>query len=393
VTSIRCRIGGARFVLIGAASYGTAEFNRWRAELTKRLLAERGFAFVGVDGDWPDCHRLHCCAAGAAGVPNDPAAALWGLRRWPRWLWANEEVVEFAAWLRELNAGRRDRPAGFHGLDVHRRWDSLHAVLDHLGGHEPRAAAVARRSFEASLGDPRSGARAVPADREAELARLLARRWTGLEPASLPGLDPAVVIRQNAELRDGAERHYRELVAGGQRAWNARAHHLADTLTRLADAYGPGARAIVWAHNTHAGDVSATDLPVAGLTSLGRLVRERHGRQDTVLVGFGTYEGSVLAADRWDGPVRRQPVPPAAPDSVEHLWHEALSGQDGLAVFPAGTGPAWAGEVRGHRAVGVVSVGAGDYVPTVLHRRYDAFIHCDRSVASTPLHRMAAPAR
>ena len=32
------RIGDARFVLIGEASHGTADFYRWRAELTKRLI-------------------------------------------------------------------------------------------------------------------------------------------------------------------------------------------------------------------------------------------------------------------------------------------------------------------------------------------------------------------
>ena len=53
------RIGDARYVLIGEASHGTSEFYQWRALLTRRLIAERGFSFVGVEGDWPDCHRLN----------------------------------------------------------------------------------------------------------------------------------------------------------------------------------------------------------------------------------------------------------------------------------------------------------------------------------------------
>jgi erythromycin esterase len=79
------RVGAARYVLVGGASYGTSDFYGWRAEITKRLVAERGFAFVGVEGDLVDWHRLHCCVAGAPGVPNDPAAVLWDLRRWPHW--------------------------------------------------------------------------------------------------------------------------------------------------------------------------------------------------------------------------------------------------------------------------------------------------------------------
>lgn len=53
------RIGDARFVLLGEASHGTADYYRWRAELTCRLIFERGFSFVGVEGDWPDCFRIN----------------------------------------------------------------------------------------------------------------------------------------------------------------------------------------------------------------------------------------------------------------------------------------------------------------------------------------------
>src|SRR5437764_4132630 len=53
------RIGEARFVLLGEASHGTAEYYGWRAAITKRLIAERGFDFVAVEGDWPDCFRVN----------------------------------------------------------------------------------------------------------------------------------------------------------------------------------------------------------------------------------------------------------------------------------------------------------------------------------------------
>jgi erythromycin esterase-like protein len=35
-------VGNARFVLIGEASHGTHEFYRIRAEITKRLIREKG---------------------------------------------------------------------------------------------------------------------------------------------------------------------------------------------------------------------------------------------------------------------------------------------------------------------------------------------------------------
>src|SRR3954452_24516697 len=53
------RIGDARFVLIGEASHGTSEYYQWRAEVTRRLILERHFSFVAVEGDWPDCFDIN----------------------------------------------------------------------------------------------------------------------------------------------------------------------------------------------------------------------------------------------------------------------------------------------------------------------------------------------
>lgn len=52
-------VGDARFVLLGEATHGTSEFYTWRAEISKRLVREKGFSFVAVEGDWPDCYRVN----------------------------------------------------------------------------------------------------------------------------------------------------------------------------------------------------------------------------------------------------------------------------------------------------------------------------------------------
>ncbi|SFQ48238.1 Erythromycin esterase homolog [Amycolatopsis arida] len=386
------RVGDARHVLIGEASHGTSEFYRWRAELTRRLIAEHGFSFVAVEGDWPDCHRLHCCVAGAPEVPGDPAEVLLGFDRWPRWMWANEEVLEFARWLRAFNARRDGPPVGFHGLDVYSLWDSLRAVLGYLREHEPEhvdTALAAFRCFEPYREDPQAygfASTVVPDTCVDEVVRLLRRLREQVDDLPAAGLDPRFVARQNAEVVAGAERYYREMVRGDRRSWNVRDHHMTDTLDRLLEAYGPGAKSVVWAHNTHVGDARATDMAAAGLVNIGQLARERYGAGDVALVGFGTYEGSVIAGDFWGGPQRRMAVPEAGAGSLEALLHEV--GTDVLILLDAPRG--WAGQVRGHRAIGVVydprRERRGNYVPTVPARRYDAFLFCDRTSALRPLH-------
>jgi erythromycin esterase-like protein len=101
--ALLARVGPARVVLLGEATHGTHEFYRWRAELTRRLIAEYGFSFVAVEGDWPDCARVDRSVR--RGEPDDPRQALALFERWPTWMWANEEVVDFARWLRRYNSG------------------------------------------------------------------------------------------------------------------------------------------------------------------------------------------------------------------------------------------------------------------------------------------------
>ena len=59
-------VGDAHFALLGEASHGTHEFYRERAQITKRLIEEKGFTAVAVEADWPDAYRLNCYVRGAS---------------------------------------------------------------------------------------------------------------------------------------------------------------------------------------------------------------------------------------------------------------------------------------------------------------------------------------
>ena len=380
------RIGTARVVMIGEASHGTHEFYAWRAALTQRLIAERGFSFVAVEGDWPDCERVDASVRGEPGAPPDPRAALLAYDRWPTWMWANEEVVDFTRWLRAYNSGREPgERAGFHGLDVYSLWESLHEILTWLREHDPERVPVALsafRCFEAYEEDPNAYAyatRFVPASCENEVVRML---------LELRGGDFAVW--QNAEVVAGAEHYYRAMTHGGARAWNVRDRHMDATLARLLERYGDGARAVVWAHNTHVGDSRATDQARHGEVTIGELARERYGAGQVVLIGFGSHRGTVLAGRDWGAPMEVMGVPEGRPGSVEDVLHAAAP-PAALFVFPPlDRRPDLLVDELPHRAIGVVYRPErerwGNYVPSVLGDRYDAFLWFDETRAVRPLH-------
>lgn len=400
------RIGDARYVLIGEASHGTHEYYSWRAALTRRLILERGFSFVGVEGDWPDCYAINSSVTHQPNAPADPVDALRGFERWPTWMWANLEVLEFTRWLRGFNAARAEEErVGFYGLDVYSLWDSLRATLEYLEKYQPEhvdAAVQAFHCFEPYAEDPQSYARAtrlVPSGCEAEVIRLLSEVRNAAAHDQRLSRNARFNAEQNARSAAGAEAYYRAMVRGGPGSWNVRDRHMVVTLQHLMRHHGDGAKAVVWEHNTHIGDARWTDMARSGMVNVGQLVREAHAEEGVVLIGFGSYQGSVRAAPFWGGPTEAMDLPPARAGSTEELLHASLEAPAALFLFDGGGSgadgssdrslPSWAGTSRGHRAVGVVynpeAERWGNYVPTVLGRRYDAFLWFDSTRSLDPL--------
>ncbi|NUR28160.1 MAG: erythromycin esterase family protein, partial [Catenulispora sp.] len=351
------RIASARIVLIGEASHGTAEYYRWRADLSRRLIAEYGFSFVAVEGDWPDCFRINRWVAHGAEPGRSARQVLADFRRWPRWMWANEEVAEFVGWLRGHNAAT-GAGVGFYGLDVYSLWESMEMVVDYVADRYPDLLHNARRAwacFEPYDGDPHAYAyatRMVPTACEDEVIELLSGlRRRAAYPDDHP--EAALDARQNAEVMAGAARYYRAMVRADSESWNIRDRHMADTLDRLLAHRGPRAKAIVWEHNTHIGDARATPMTDHGMLNVGQLVRERHGEDAVAAVGMAGHHGSVIAAAAWGATPEVLPVPAAAEGSHEQLLHEAL-GEASVAVFPPADDSPWLNHPRGHRAIGVV---------------------------------------
>lgn len=393
------RVGAARFVAIGEASHGSREYYRWRALLSRRLIEECGFTWIGVEGDWPDCWRINRWVRGQADEDLDAYGLLQQLERWPTWMWANEEVVEFVAWLRDRNLTfPAHERVGFYGLDVYSLWDSLRVVISWLESHAPDAVPEAMQAWQCFLPygeDPHQYAastRLVPETCEADvIALLVAVRRHAIGRAA--GDDAAFDVVQNAEVAAEAEHYYRAMVRGDRQSWNVRDQHMANTVDRLARHLGPRSKGLVWEHNTHVGDARATDMARAGLFNVGQLLRERHADEGVALIGFACYSGNVLASSSWGAPERVFPVPVAACGSHEALLHEAL-GHRAVLVFGDDRSGPWLSTWRGHRGIGVVyqpRLEAGNYVSTRMGGRYDALIWFERTDALRPLHHEARP--
>jgi erythromycin esterase-like protein len=391
-------IGDARYVLLGEASHGTSEYYAWRARLSQRLITEKGFSFIAVEGDWPDCYAVNRYVKGYDGAGEDALSVLRDFDRWPTWMWSNWEIVALSEWLRHHNAAQpAARQVGFYGLDVYSLWESMTEIMHYLSEYQPEALESARRAFlcfEPYGQDVQAYARAtalVPTDCEDEVIALL--RELRQRVRQFPGDDEADFnAEQNAVVLAGAERYYRTMVRGGGESWNVRDYHMADTLDRLTayheERWQGTPKAIVWEHNTHIGDVRHTDMAEAGMVNVGQLARQRHEDDSVWLVGCAGHRGSVIAGSEWDAPMARMPVPPGKQGSWEQVFHDAW-GEDRLVLSRDLNDVPGAAAWRGHRAIGVVyhpEYEFGNYVPTVLPQRYDALLYFDDTEALHPLY-------
>jgi erythromycin esterase-like protein len=414
-------IGDAPFVLIGEASHGTHEFYRQRALITRRLIAEKGFTAVAVEADWPDTYRINRFVRGT----GDGATAidsLAGFRRFPTWMWRNADVLDFVGWLRAHNDARPSNApkAGFYGLDLYSLYSSIEAVLGYLDKVNPLAAQQARQRyacFEQFGADPQTygyatsfGAAESCADEV--ISQLLDFQRRTAELMQRDGRlaeDEFFFAEQNARLVKNAEAYYR-IMFHGRESWNLRDTHMAETLNALTahlSRQGPGAKVVIWAHNSHLGDARATEMGQRGELNLGQLARQRYGR-DALNIGFSTYTGTVTAASDWDAPAERKHVRPALLESYEALFHSVATGRErAVGALAAGVEPQRAflllrdgGEVterlrarRLERAIGVIyrpEIERGShYFHARLGDQFDAVIHIDETRAVEPLERTA----
>ncbi|MCZ8537072.1 erythromycin esterase family protein [Paenisporosarcina quisquiliarum] len=388
-------IGDAKIVLLGEASHGTSEFYSVRAELSKRLVLEKGFTLIAVEGDWPSSQQVNHYIKGYSEGKEDVLDVLKAFNRWPTWMWANEEMADFILWLKEHNVkSEESQRVGFYGIDVYSLWESLDEVITYLSKTNPGSAdlELAKKAFacfEPFNRHPETYAMSSINISEAcvdEVSKLLKSirahedNYNHVQEADLN-------LKINAMVAQNAEEYYRAMVCSDDISWNVRDEHMVEVINEVMDYNGHDAKIIVWEHNTHIGDASATDMEAAGMVNVGQILRLQNRKENVYSVGFGTYKGTVIAAEQWAEPFKIMKVPVAMKDSWEHAMH-AAGDFNQLLIFDDDNRHLFDNWI-GHRAIGVVYnpefEAYGNYVPSKMGSRYDAFIYLDETKALTPI--------
>ena len=378
-------IGNAKIVLLGESTHGTHEYYTWRAAITKKLIQEKGFDFMAVEGDWDDSYKINQFLHGPTQDSAEIVTALQQYDRWPSSMWSNYEMVPLLQWLSDYNQ-HSPKKIGFYGLDLYSFWEwtqqqtaindtgiqnAIRRVKDFFAVYDNDAMAYADSLHHGKL----SGS---------FLAQHLWNEAQMVTGNNQPKDEARFLLYQHALLTRSGELYFRTLTKDHVKAINIRDAYMAETLTRLMKFYGPHSKAVVWVHNGHAGYGNYSSISESGYTNMAQVLRNEWGHENIFCVGFGTYKGEVMAGYTWGGHIQKQLVLPAKGGSWEYLLHE-INSQDKIIFSKDLQNNGALNRWIEFRSIGAAYEGAAIYSRSVIPKRFDAFVFIDSTTALHPI--------
>jgi erythromycin esterase-like protein len=145
-------VGNCKYVLLGEATHGTHEFYKARAEITKRLILEKGFNAICWESDWPDALRINRYIRNIESEAQTALDALDDYKRFPRWMWRNADILDLVGWLKAHNdtLSPHQSKVGVYGLDLYSLHASMDAVIRYLARSIPKAPGLRARDTPVS---------------------------------------------------------------------------------------------------------------------------------------------------------------------------------------------------------------------------------------------------
>ena len=381
------KIGDAKVVLLGEATHGTAEFYNWRTEISKRLIIEKGFNTIAVEGDWADGIRVNNFIIGNKKDSIEVLRVLQLFDRWPSFLWANTEFLNFMLWLNNYNATRSaSKKITFYGTDLFSIIDAADTMSHRLNSDTVMAAIEQfRNCFDLFANDEQLYAKqdqkANCSEQSKHLLEVTNKYNLGKDSLS------ALFFLQAALTVFNGEQYFR-LQRNRTDVWNIRENHMAESIRRLTDTDANKRKVIVWMHNSHTGDAFYASTHWSGRTSVGEILREKMGEKNVYIIGFGSYSGYVTASQSWGGKIEQMQLANAENATWEQTLHSMWGNDKYVILHDTALNNKLKTRWIYTRSIGVIyhnNERSGMKLSRVA-KRFDAYIFIDHSTPVHPLH-------
>jgi len=370
-------MAGRKAVLLGDGTHGTEEFYAFRKLITRKLIRDYGYRVLILEAEWDSAEQFDLYIRNRLQPPPDSRAFLAGaFSRWPQWVWANEEMVEFMEWLKLFNLENAGKsPVHCFGMDMQL---AVQSSLAFLLRQFPAEVAFHDRFqdlhdwWQPYINDPILFNRAYVAGQET--GSLLATELLG---AISNSVFASFEVAWRLKMLAAAEEYYRTMSFNQYEAWNIRSRYFAEYVLAILARDEAKGGVIIWAHNSHLGDMAGSDVQGTGLINLGNLLRRFLGAENVFILGSTSYKGTVSATSEWGGQVREIEAPPAADGSLEAVL-ESGGWDNPLLLFRTEDERARWSQPMLHRGIGVTYDPTDEhptnYLITRVSKRYDALV-------------------
>jgi erythromycin esterase len=387
--SLRAIIGNARIVSMGEATHGTREFFQLKHRLIEYCVSELGFTVIGFEAEYGATLAVNNYVLYGKGNALDVVSGM-GF-----WTWDTEEVVALVEWVRAWNLAH-DRKVKFYGFDMQSSAASALHLLAYLERVEPHLAAVAERNLAPLVSTSTlDDFHCFPADVRERAFAQIKTVLDAFATQRLPWISKTSELdwhlaRQSAiVLEQFARLNLIDAEGGiGIKGFKWRDQAMANNVRALLDAEGPGAKALLWAHNGHVQRTPTTVLKLFELTNMGSLLHAVFG-DEMVVVGFAFNQGSFQAKGMSNGKftLGTHAVGPAPEGFVDAAL--AATGLPLLALdltrVPADSPVSrWMASKPSQRLIGAVFVGDGSQYAEAADPRdkYDVLMFVENATAA-----------
>lgn len=305
-------------LLLGESTHGTEEFYQIRSDITKHLVENYDYNIILFETDWFNLYNVNKYINNNS-ESDDVFEALVNINNFPKWLWKNNVIIELIEWLRTYNS-LVNKKIYLLGLDCYLLIESLawlhiffklfdnelfeklkkdlyfmsnfkktqHFINAIMTKQLPISDVFFENYFQDLL---------ITIQNKSEHYKKLCNEKTIDTIAVISAEICCDVIINSFEY---FKKQYLE-PPGSNASWNTRDQHMLMTTMKLKDNI-KNARIIVWAHNSHIGDATAsemggTDFCNNNTWNLGQMCRAMF--PNTYIIGLGTYHGTVKAAHAW----------------------------------------------------------------------------------------------
>ena len=305
-------------LLLGESTHGTEEFYELRSNLTKYLIENENYNIVLFETDWFNLYNVNKYINNNSDS-NNVEEVLINMNNFPEWLWKNNIIIELIEWFKIYNS-LTNKKIYLLGLDCYLLIESLtwlHIFLKLFD--EPLFNKIKKDlHFMNNFTKTQHFINAIMNNQlpvndiyfENYFQDLLITIQTKSDYykklCTEKDIDTIAVI--SAEICcdviinsfEYFKKQYLE-PPGSNASWNTRDQHMLMTTMKLK--YNiKNSKIIIWAHNSHIGDATAShnggmDFTNNNTWNLGQMCRAMFS--NIFIIGLGTYIGTVRAAQSW----------------------------------------------------------------------------------------------